>query len=142
MNFRRFREHPILGDPGAVSRVLKNGGERFHKPACVAGVEMGKGLEGRGKGRGIWERGYCDWATKSIFVPNQRLASMALLHDLLIRRSLPASSTVSSTPVKKFPIISLARAGFLQFDWLGVVVFQLNLKYLHAKITNLLRVVV
>ena len=70
MNFRRFREYPILGDPGAVSRVLKNGGERFHKPACVAGVEMGKGLEGRGKGRGIWERGYCDWATKSIFVPN------------------------------------------------------------------------
>ena len=38
--------------------------------------------------------------------------------------------------------MSLARAGFLQFDWLGVVVFQLNLKYLHAKITNLLRVVV
>ena len=31
---------------------------------------------------------------------------------------------------------------FLQFDWLRVVVFQLNLKYLHVKITNLLRVVV
>ena len=31
---------------------------------------------------------------------------------------------------------------FLQFDWLGAVVFQLNLKYLHVKITNLLRVVV
>ena len=30
----------------------------------------------------------------------------------------------------------------LQFDWLRVVVFQLNLKYLHVKITNLLRVVV
>ena len=28
---------------------------------------------------------------------------------------------------------------FLQFDWLRAVVFQLNLKYLHAKITNLLR---
>ena len=67
---------------------------------------------------------------------------MALLHDLLLRRSLPASSTVSSTPVKKFPTMSLARAGFLQFDWHGVVVFQLNLKYLHVKITNLLRVVV
>ena len=26
---------------------------------------------------------------------------------------------------------------FLQFDWLRVVVFQLNLKYLHVKITNL-----
>ena len=30
----------------------------------------------------------------------------------------------------------------LQFDWLRAVVFQLNLKYLHVKITNLLRVVV
>ena len=31
---------------------------------------------------------------------------------------------------------------FLQFDWLGAVVFQLNLKYLHVKITNLLLVIV
>ena len=31
---------------------------------------------------------------------------------------------------------------FLQFDWLGAVVFQLNLKYLHVKITKPLRVVV
>ena len=31
---------------------------------------------------------------------------------------------------------------FLQFDWLGAVVFQLNLKYLHMKITSLLREVV
>ena len=30
----------------------------------------------------------------------------------------------------------------LQFDWLRAVVFQPNLKYLHVKITNLLRVVV
>ena len=30
----------------------------------------------------------------------------------------------------------------LQSDWLRAVVFQLNLKYLHVKITNLLRVVV
>ena len=30
----------------------------------------------------------------------------------------------------------------LQFDWLRAVVFQLNLKYLYVKITNLLRVVV
>ena len=27
---------------------------------------------------------------------------------------------------------------FLQFDWLKAVVFQLNLKYLRVKITNLL----
>ena len=36
----------------------------------------------------------------------------------------------------------LLRVKFLQFDWLREVVFQLNLKYLHVKITNLLRVVV
>ena len=79
MNFRRFREYPFVGDPGTVSAVLKNGSERFQELACAAGVEMGKGLEGRGKARGIWERGYCDWATKNIFVLNQRLASIALL---------------------------------------------------------------
>ena len=31
---------------------------------------------------------------------------------------------------------------FLQFDWPRAVVFQLNLKYLHLKITHLLQVVV
>ena len=31
---------------------------------------------------------------------------------------------------------------FLQFDWIGAVVFQLNLKYLLVKITKPLRVVV
>ena len=31
---------------------------------------------------------------------------------------------------------------FLQFDWLKAVVFRFNLKYLHVKIKNLLRVVV
>ena len=30
---------------------------------------------------------------------------------------------------------------FLQFDWLRAVVFQLTLKHLQVKITNLLRVV-
>ena len=36
----------------------------------------------------------------------------------------------------------LLQEKFLQFDWLKAVVFQLNLKYLHVKITILLRVVV
>ena len=35
--------------------------------------------------------------------------------------------------------IILLNEKFLQFDWLRAVVFQLNLKYLHVKITNLLR---
>ena len=36
----------------------------------------------------------------------------------------------------------LLREKFLQFDWLRAVVFQLNLKYLHVKITKILPVVV
>ena len=38
--------------------------------------------------------------------------------------------------------VILLHEKFLQIDWLRAVVFQLNLKYLHVKITNLLRVVV
>ena len=38
--------------------------------------------------------------------------------------------------------ITLLQEKFLQFDWLRAVVFQLNMKYLHVKITNLLWVVV
>ena len=38
--------------------------------------------------------------------------------------------------------LTLLREKFLQFDWLRAVVFQLNLKYLHVKITTLLWVVV
>ena len=43
---------------------------------------------------------------------------------------------------KIFMFLILLHEKFLQFDWLRAVVFQLNLKYLHVKITNLLRVVV
>ena len=38
-------------------------------------------------------------------------------------------------------VLILLHEKFLQFDWLRAGVFQLNLKYLHVKITNLLRVV-
>ena len=44
--------------------------------------------------------------------------------------------------LKQIESIILLHEKFLQFDWLRAVVFQLNLKYLHVKITNLLRVVV
>ena len=39
-------------------------------------------------------------------------------------------------------LIILLHEKFVQFDWLRAVVFQLNLKYLHVKITTLLWVVV
>ena len=38
--------------------------------------------------------------------------------------------------------VILLHEKFMQFDWLRAVVFQLNLKYLHVKITNLWWVVV
>ena len=38
--------------------------------------------------------------------------------------------------------VILLHEKLLQFDWLRAEVFQLNLKYLHVKITNLLRIVV
>ena len=41
-----------------------------------------------------------------------------------------------------FLLLILLHEKLLQFDWLRAVVFQLNLKYLHVKITNLLLVVV
>ena len=44
-------------------------------------------------------------------------------------------------PIKIYFLI-LLHEKFLQFDWLRAVVFQLNLKYLHVKITNLSWVVV
>ena len=43
---------------------------------------------------------------------------------------------------KSIFVVILLHEKFLQFDWLRAVVFQLNLKYLHVKITNLLWVVV
>ena len=42
----------------------------------------------------------------------------------------------------KILLVILLHEKFLQFDWLRAVVFQLNLKYLRVKITNLLRLVV
>ena len=47
----------------------------------------------------------------------------------------------NSAIVERFSHFILLHEKFLQFDWLRAVVFQLNLKYLHVKITNLLRVV-
>ena len=47
-----------------------------------------------------------------------------------------------SISLLSIPYFILLHEKFLQFDWLRAVLFQLNLKYLHVKITKLLRVVV
>ena len=44
--------------------------------------------------------------------------------------------------VLRITLLILLHEKFLQFDWLRAVVFQLNFKYLHVKITNLLWIVV
>ena len=44
--------------------------------------------------------------------------------------------------IRKITFFILLHEKFLQFDWLRVVVFQLNLKYLHVRITKPLWVVV
>ena len=44
-------------------------------------------------------------------------------------------------PIITIIIVILLHEEFLQFDWLRAVAFQLHLKYLHVKITNLLWVV-
>ena len=46
------------------------------------------------------------------------------------------------TPKLTVNMFLLLREKILQFDWVGAVVFQLNLKKLHVKITSLLRVAV
>ena len=43
--------------------------------------------------------------------------------------------TEYSPGVAKITMIILLYEKFLKFDWLRAVVFQLNLKYLHVKIT-------
>ena len=46
------------------------------------------------------------------------------------------------TPGLTVNMFLLLREKILQFDWVGAVVIQLNLKKLHVKITSLLRVAV
>ena len=39
-------------------------------------------------------------------------------------------------------VVILLHEHFLQFDWVRIVVFQLNLKYLHVKSTDILHLAV
>ena len=73
----------------------------------------------------------------------------AAILDYLDLRSIMGwpGGGMSTIPFTRSVLLSalgliLLHEKFLQFDWLRAVVFQLNLKYLHVKITKLLRVVV
>ena len=76
------------------------------------------------------------------FMRKNALDQIALcaFHSFLVEISVEvrANALVIGFPLQVIPL----HEKFLQFDWLRAVVFQLNLKYLHVKITNLLQVVV
>ena len=77
-------------------------------------------------------------------IPRHNTVAMtAVVWDLLFlpENAIPKHALVSQSQTA-FALFILLHEKFLQFDWLRAVVFQLNLKYLHVKITNLLRVVV
>ena len=65
-----------------------------------------------------------------------------LLIDAHNMTHLSLSHPTETTLGVLFSIFILLHQKFLQFDWLRAGVFQLNLKYLHVKITKLLRVAV
>ena len=66
--------------------------------------------------------------------------SMSSSNDAVIKSAVQVVYTLSSNEVQFVSVqyFILLHEKFLQFDWLRAVVFQLNLKYLHVKITNLL----
>ena len=91
------------------------------------------------------------------FYHNQRLLPLTDVMQLTLTLKMTTalavetSVTINNSPIQDYmhpddhtqpTYFILLREKFLQFDWLRAVVFQLNLKYLHVKITNLLRVVV
>ena len=74
---------------------------------------------------------------------------LSFLHHFYLPLYLPPQSQLRLPQHLTCPQMAGAVSGiillhekFLQFDWLRAVVFQLNLKYLHVKITTLLLAVV
>ena len=61
---------------------------------------------------------------------------------MVITISYPTSANGITVLLNVFKLLIPLHEKFLRFDWLRAVVFELNLKYLHVKITNLLWVVV
>ena len=62
------------------------------------------------------------------------------LDNLVINSDFYSLLTCGKVP--QVNSVILLREKFLQFDWLRAVVFQLDLKYLHVKISKSLRVIV
>ena len=77
------------------------------------------------------------WSKIVLVISNQTHAARS--SDFEITRMISDQIALLSV---QLPLFILLHEKFLQIDWLRAVVFQLNLKYLHVKITNLSRVVV
>ena len=67
---------------------------------------------------------------------NFPLQDQAPLMRHILKRS-QNTRTVYMDCITKNDRLYTVHEKFLQFDWLRAVIFQLNLKYLHVKITNL-----
>ena len=61
---------------------------------------------------------------------------------MVITISYPTSANGITVLLNVLKLLIPLHEKFLRFDWLRAVVFELNLKYLHVKIRNLLWVVV
>ena len=77
------------------------------------------------------------WSEIMLVISNRTRA--ARLSDFEITRMISDQIALHSV---QLPLFILLHEKFLQFDWFRAMVFQLNLKYLQVKITNLLRVVI
>ena len=91
--------------------------------------------------RTLQTNGFIGFASKSLVSP---VMAKVAKHCVLLFKTrnsdaLRIHDAQQSATITK---IILLHEKFLRFDWLRAVVFQLNLKYLHVKITNPLRVVV
>ena len=61
------------------------------------------------------------------------------MHVQMTRFTFKYTHLISEAYLTQFILLN---EKLLQFDWLRAVVFQLILKYLHVKITNVVRIVV
>ena len=80
------------------------------------------------------------WSKIVLVISNQTHAARS--SDFEITRMISDQIALHSVQLPLCINFILLHEKFLQIDWLRAVVFQLNLKYLHVKITNLSRVVV
>ena len=81
-----------------------------------------------------------------LFSYDSKLANKNPIDKELVIAGLACSPLINPLSPKsdqhQFSPLILLHEKFMQFDWLRAVVFQLNLKYLHVKITKPLWVVV